>query len=207
MEDENESFQEVETVFGLGRRKAHRELVRAELGEGLGHFRQAANHAADGVGAAVGPRVQAARGYVGPAALRAKKGWESTMVTAAPMAVAALDGARQARAMARKATPSKAEQKWTKATRKKKSARGGSHGLRLATLLAAGAAFGAAAAFALRRRNQPRWDEYDPGQALDAVRSEATSSASGSAGSTPTGSSTDQSGIVFTDTTSPTNRG
>jgi hypothetical protein len=205
-------------VFGLGRRKAHRELVRAELGEGMGHFRQAANHAAGGVGAHVGPQVKAARGYVRPAALRAKKGWESSMVTVAPMAIAALDGARQARAVARKAKASKAQLNLTKATGRKRSARGGSRGPRLAGLLAAGAAFGAVAAFALRRRNQPRWDEYDPGQALDAVRSEAKSSAPGAAASSPTGSitdsakqaattSTDQGGIVFTDTTSPTNRG
>jgi hypothetical protein len=140
------------------------------------------------------------------------------MVTVAPMAVAALDGARQARAI-RKATAPKTEPKSTKAARRKKSARGGNRGPRLATLLTAGAAFGAAAAFVLRRRNQPRWDEYDPGQALDAVRNEATSSTSGpAASSSPAGSvtdnakhaattSTDQSGIVFTDTTSPTNRG
>jgi hypothetical protein len=203
--------QEVETVFLLGRRKAHRELVRAELGEGLGHFRQAASHAADGVSAKMGPRVTAARGYAGPAA---RKGWESTMVTVAPVAMAALGGARQAGAFAaRKATGAKAAPKSAKEMRKKKSARRP----RLLTLLAAGTAVGAAAAYALRRRNQPRWDEYDPGQALDAVRSDATSSAPSDLPATPAGSTiespkqaaapgTEPSGITFTDTTSPTNR-
>lgn len=220
MEDEKKFPKEVDTVFRLGRRKAHRALVRAELGEGLGHFRQAASHAADGVGAAVGPRVKVARGYVGPAALRARKGWESTMVTVAPMAVAAVDGARQARAATRKAAALKTERLTagrSKTASKKRASRGGRRGPRLTTLLAMGAAFGAAAAFALRRRNQPRWDEYNPEHALDAVRSEASSTAAG-AESSPTSSITDsakraattsanQSDIAFTDTTSPTNRG
>jgi hypothetical protein len=203
----------VETVFLLGRRKAHRELVRAELGEGLGHFRQAAGHAADGVSAKVGPRVKAARGYVGPAALRARKGWELTMVTVAPIAMAALGRARQARTLAQKASAGKAEAMSTKAARKKKSTRGP----RLMTMLAGGAAVGAAAAYAMRRRNQPRWDEYDPGQALDAVRTDAAASTPSDVPATPAGSTTESpkqsaapgtesGGVTFTDTTSPTNR-
>jgi hypothetical protein len=212
VEDELERFQEVETVFLLGRRKAHRDLVRAELGEGLGHFRQAATHAADGVSAKVGPRVKVAQGYVGPAAVRARKGWESTMVTIAPMAMAALASAR---AFVRKATAAQAEPKSTKERRRKKSARGG-RGPRLAGLLAAGTAVGAATAYALRRRSQPRWDEYDPGQALDAVRRDAESATPRDVPAAPPGStaesakrasrSTESGGITFTDTTSPTNR-
>jgi hypothetical protein len=207
VEDERGRSQEVESVFGLGRRKPHRELVRAELGQSLGHFRQAAHHAADGVGTTVGPRVTAARGYVGPATLRARNGWERTVVTVTPMAVAALNAARQTSGVGRKAAPTKAELKSMKAAQKKKS-RGGSRRPSLPTLLAAGAALGAAAAFVVRRRNQPRWDEYDPAQALDAVRSDAKSSGAGeatSSGSTAdsaTRTTTDPSGIAFTDTTS-----
>ncbi|HEX7746254.1 MAG TPA: hypothetical protein VF462_13450 [Micromonosporaceae bacterium] len=170
------NHQEVEIVFGLRRRKAHRDLVRAELGESFDHFRQAATHAASGVGATVGPRVQAARGHVGPAATRARtsaaKGWESTMVRVGPLAVAAVDGARQAGTVTRKA-------KSVKAMRKNKKARKSGRWSRLAGLAAAGAAVGAASAYALRRRNQPRWDEYDPAQALDAVRTEAGSAPGG----------------------------
>jgi hypothetical protein len=172
-----ENHQEVEIVFGLRRRKAHRDLVRAELGESFDHFRQAATHAASGVGATVGPRVQTARGYVGPAATRARrsaaKGWESTMVTAGPLAVAAVDRARQAGTATRKAKSMKAMSK------NRKKARGSGRLSRLAGLVAAGAAVGAASAYALRRRNRPRWDEYDPGQALDAVRTEAGSTPGG----------------------------
>ena len=77
-----------------------RQLVRAELGESFGHFRQAATHAAGGVGATVGPRVQAARVYLSPTATRvaqtAANGWGSTMTMIAPLAVAALAGAREA---------------------------------------------------------------------------------------------------------------
>ncbi|MFD0822377.1 hypothetical protein ACFQ0D_29575, partial [Micromonospora zhanjiangensis] len=36
------SQQEVDTVFGFGRRRTHRDLVKAELGESLEHFVQAA---------------------------------------------------------------------------------------------------------------------------------------------------------------------
>lgn len=171
-----ENYQEVEIVFGLRRRKAHRDLIRAELGESFDHFRQAATHAASGVGATVGPRVQTARGYVGPAATRARrsaaKGWESTMVTVGPLAVAAVGRARQA-GTARKVKSMKAMQM------NRKKARASGRLSRLAGLAGAGAAVGAASAYALRRRNRPRWAEYDPGQALDAVRTEAGSAPGG----------------------------
>lgn len=172
-----ENHQEVEIVFGLRRRKAHRDLVRAELGESFDHFRQAASHAASGVGATVGPRMQAARGYVGPAATRARKsagkGWESTMVAVGPLTIAAVDGARKAGTATRKAKSMTAMQK------NKKKARPSGRGSRLVGIVGAGAAVGAATAYALRRRNQPRWDEYDPAQALDAVRTEAGSTPGG----------------------------
>ena len=56
-------------MFGIGRRKTQGQLARAELNQGIGHLRQAATHAAKGAGATVGPRVQAARGAVGPTAI------------------------------------------------------------------------------------------------------------------------------------------
>jgi hypothetical protein len=121
------------------------------------------------------------------------------------MAIAALDAARQARAAARRGAPTKADLKAMKAERRKKRFSSSGRGPRLATLLAAGAAVGAAAAFTLRRRNQPRWDEYDPGQALDAVRSDAKPS--GSVEATSSASTSDPSSITVTETTSPTNRG
>lgn len=204
-----ENHQEVEIVFGLRRRKAHRDLVRAELGESFDHFRQAASHAANGVGATVGPRMQAARSYAGPAAARAKrsaaKGWESTMVAVAPLAVAAVDGARQAGTVTGKAKSMKAMR------RNKKKSRPSGRLSRVAGLAAAGAAVGAAGAYALRRRNQARWDEYDPAQALDAVRTESGAAPGGSDGmvaTTPSpaqATTTGQPGDVLSDT--PATRG
>ncbi|MEK8108894.1 hypothetical protein NKG94_36790 [Micromonospora sp. M12] len=51
----------------------------AELNQGISHLMQAANHAAMGAGATVGPRVQVARSYVAPTAAkvrdRASTGW------------------------------------------------------------------------------------------------------------------------------------
>ncbi|MEJ3742447.1 hypothetical protein WEI85_04015 [Actinomycetes bacterium KLBMP 9797] len=46
----------MELVFGKGRRTTHAQLVRTELGESFDHLRQAAAHAATGVGEKVGPR-------------------------------------------------------------------------------------------------------------------------------------------------------
>lgn len=194
-----ECSQEVETVFGLGRRKAHRDLVRAELGESLGHFRQAATHAADGVSATVGPRVRAARGYAGPAAARARKGWESTVVAAAPVAVAALNAARQTGPVTRKAKTMKAMQK--------KPARSSRGWTRLGAMLAAGTAVGAAGAFALRRRRQPRWDEYDPAQALDAVRTEAGAAPGGTEGASASPASPGTGSAKHAATTTADNAG
>ncbi|MFY1696805.1 hypothetical protein [Solwaraspora sp. WMMA2101] len=94
-------------MLRISRRARRRDLVRAELGESLDHFMQAATHAAGGVGATVGPRIHAARTAVGPTADRmrdsASQGMTRTMATLAPLAVAAADGARQAGRATRKA--------------------------------------------------------------------------------------------------------
>ena len=161
-------------MFGFGSRKTRGELVKAELGESLDHLMQATTHAASGVGATVGPRVDAAREAVSPTAAKvrnsAANGWASMMSALAPLAIAAVDGARQAGTVARKARSHD-----MKAMRKKDSRRSGRRWPRLAGLLAAGAAVGAASAIAMRRRRQQEWDEYDPGRALDAVREDANS--------------------------------
>lgn len=161
-------------MFGFGSRKTRGMLVKAELGESLGHFLQAATLAAGGVGATVGPRVYAAREAVSPTAAKvrnsAANGWASTMTAFAPLAVAAVDGARQAGTVAGKARSHN-----MKSMRKKHSRRSGRRWPRLAGLLAAGAAMGAAGAITMRRRQQQQWDEYDPARALDAVREDASS--------------------------------
>lgn len=183
-------------MLRISRRARRRELVRAELGEGLDHFMQAATHAAGGVGATVGPRLHAAREAVAPTADRmrdsASQGVTWTMATLAPIAVAAADGARQAGRATRKA---KAQNMKTakrtglkamaasKATGRTKAMKAKSMGSRLTAtgrkssdrrrwpvvvgVLAVGAAIGT---IAVRRRRAAQWEEYDPGQALDSMR-------------------------------------
>lgn len=160
-------------MFGIGRRKSQSALVKSELGESLGHLRQAANHAAYGVGATMGPRVQTARGYVAPTAAKvrdtASTGWSSTMTTLAPLAVAAAGGARQAGSAARKA---KSKNMMIQNRKKKQAARRRSS--MMTGLLAAGAVAGIAGAMAMRRRrDQQQWEEYDPSRSLASVRDEA----------------------------------
>jgi hypothetical protein len=155
-------------VLGIGRRKSHRELARNELNESLDHFMQAATHMAGGVGAKMGPGVSAARGYVKPTAGRmrdaASHGWESTIAAIAPLASAAMDGARSAGDVARMAQFRK--QREAERRRKRWSM--------MARLLGVGAAAGAAGALILRRRKQ-QWEEYDPTHALEPVRDDAHS--------------------------------
>ncbi|MBO4205305.1 hypothetical protein [Micromonospora echinofusca] len=160
-------------MFGIGRRKSQGALVRSELGESLGHLKRAANHAAYGVGATVGPRVQAARDSVSPTAARvrdtATTGWSSTMAALAPLAVAAAGGARQAGSAARKA---KAKNMMMQNRKKQQAARKRRSMLRTG-LLAAGAVAGVAGAMAVRRRrDQQQWEEYDPSRSLVGAREE-----------------------------------
>jgi cytoskeletal protein RodZ len=154
-------------VLGIGRRKNRSRLVKDELNESLEHLRQAASHAADGVNTTVAPRIGAARAYVAPATGRMRKtasrGWDTTVATLTPLAAAAVVGARKAKA------------KNLKAMKKQEPPRARRRLPRLAGLLAAGTAVGAAGALVMRRRRQQQWDEYDPSQALESMRSDTAS--------------------------------
>ncbi|MFF5177198.1 hypothetical protein ACFY2Q_04115 [Micromonospora sp. NPDC000316] len=161
------------TVFGIGRRKSRGQLAKAELTQSISHLMQAANHAAKGAGATVGPRVEVARGYVGPTAAkvrdRASTGWGTTLTTLAPLAAAARDGAAQAGPMTRKA-----RSKSMRITGRKKQPR--RRGSMMTGLLAAGAIAGLAGAVALRRRReQQEWAEYDPTRTMEPMRDEVES--------------------------------
>ncbi|MET7864591.1 hypothetical protein [Micromonospora taraxaci] len=161
------------TVFGFGRRKSQGQLAKAELNQSISHLMQAANHAAKGAGATVGPRVHVARGYVAPTAAkvrdRASTGWGTTLTTLAPLAAAARDGAAQAGPLTRKA-----KSKTMRITGKKKQPR--RRGSMMTGLLAAGAIAGLAGAVALRRRReQQEWAEYDPTRTLEPMRDEVDS--------------------------------
>ncbi|MDG4762814.1 hypothetical protein O7632_01585 [Solwaraspora sp. WMMD406] len=209
-------------MLRISRRKTRRALVRAELGEGLDHFRRAATHAAGGVGASVGPRVLAARDAVTPTADRvrdsAAQSVAATMAALAPLAVAAADGARQASQATRKVkaknmkatklTGMKAMAAKTKASRLKPGkstsmksrlmpSSGGSGRRRwpiVVGVLAAGAAIGT---MVVRRRRATQWEEYDPGQAMESAGS-TTGATSGSVGPKAASDGTMTSGTAAT---------
>jgi hypothetical protein len=135
-----------------------RELMRSELGEGLGHFRQAAAHAAGGVGASVGPKLSSTREFVTPQAGRvaaaANQGWGVTMSAVTPLMVAARSGAVEASKQAEVAKRVTAKKiKESKMSRKRATL--------LVGLLAAGVAAGAAGAVIARRRSRAKWEEYE----------------------------------------------
>ncbi|MGW0435698.1 hypothetical protein ACWDV4_24540 [Micromonospora sp. NPDC003197] len=166
-------------MFGIGRRKTHSQLAKAELNESLDHFRRAATHAAGGVGATLGPRMNAARDYVGPTATKVKgkavHGWAATVTALAPLAVAAAEGARHAGSTAQKVKP-----KNMRAMRKKESLMARRRWPMLTGILAIGTVAGVAGAAAVRRRRQQDWDAYDAGRALESVREDAEAMAAGS---------------------------
>lgn len=142
------------------RNKTHGEMARAELGEGFDHLRQAATHAAGGVGAAVGPRLSSAMEMVGPGTDRvrdvASQGWDTTVAALTPLVDAARTGATEA---GRK-TAARARKKMGK---KKTSRMSGKRTGILVSLLAVGVAAGAVGAMAARRRSRSRWEEYESG--------------------------------------------
>ncbi len=163
-------------MFGRREARTHGQLMRAELGEGVDHFWQAATHAAGGVGATVGPRWTATRERVAPGVVRvrnsASHGWESTRSTLTPLIDAARTGSINAKASA-KATAARAKNKTSKTRESRMS--GKRTGL-LVGLLAAGAAAGAAGAYVVRRRNRAKWEEYES-QAIGAAKDGAGAAA------------------------------
>ena len=168
-------------MFGIGRRRTRGQLAKVELNQGVGHLRQAAVHAAKGAGASVGPRVQAARGAVGPTAImvrdRASSGLASTVAALAPLVLAMREaqaeaagkaGAGRKAAAKRAAASRKVKAKNVKAARKKQKNRSAG---RMVGLLAAGTVAGLAGAMAMRRRReQQEWAEYDPTGGLEPMR-------------------------------------
>ncbi len=177
-------------MFAMARRKTHTQLAKRELNQSLEHFMQAAAHAAKGTGATVGPKVNAARDRVSPAAGKmrnaATSGWGSTLAALAPLATAVTEGARRATSETNKAKAKNAraldkkikavDKKATKAAKNAKTARkqSGKGGSKLGTLLLAGAAVGAGA-LVMRRRKQQQWDEYDPSRPMGGAHTEERS--------------------------------
>lgn len=157
-------------------------LARSEMGEGMDHLRQAAGHAADGMGEAAGPAWRMARRgmMMTPAAfmisagsrkmaghgmghgrgrqammpsLGAARRWGTKVAAMAPLAAVAPTGGAMSNQRANRAM--------TKVIMKKESRSGRRRVGMLVGLLAAGVAAGAASAMAARRRNRMAWEEYE----------------------------------------------
>ena len=161
-------------MFGRREARTHGQLMRAELGEGVDHFWQAATHAAGGAGATIGPRWSSTRDRMAPGVVRvrnaASQGWGSTRSTLTPLVDAARAGSANAQASA-KANAAKSSKAKAKNKTKESRMSGKRTGL-LVGLLAAGAAAGAAGAYVVRRRNRAKWEEYES-QAIGAAKDDA----------------------------------
>jgi len=160
-------------VFAIARKKTNGQLARRELSQSVEHFKQAATHAARGTGATVGPKFDAARGRVQPAAYRAKDAastsWDSALKTLAPLAAGAAADARKTGKDARKTKNKNMKQLQKKTDKALNRKQDGRKAGKLTGFLVTGAAIGAAAAFVLKRRQRQQWDEYDPSRPINSA--------------------------------------
>jgi hypothetical protein len=162
------------------RRKRRSALMKQELGQSVDHFKRAATLAAQETSATVGPKLTAAKDRVQPVATKAKdtasSGWDAAVATLVPLVTAATDNTRQAgkktakvsrrTAKANKKKAKKLEQRANRMLGRKSANRRPGKMLGLAL---AGAAVGAGAAYAVRRRKAQQWDEYDPSRPITPV--------------------------------------
>jgi hypothetical protein len=170
---------EVGVLFGFGgASKTRGQLAKDELGIGFDHLMQAAQHAAGGAGAAIGPRTHIVRSVITPAAGRvrnaASSGWDSTVGAFSPLMTAAKEGAREATDAALKVEAKKAKRR-----QKEEQVKQRRIGLAVG-LLTVGVAVGAAAALMMRRRRRMAWDEYNPSEAMESMMDSASERVSGS---------------------------
>ena len=160
-------------MFASMRRKRRSAIMKTELGQGVDHFKRAASLAAQETGATVGPKFNAAKERVQPAASKAKEtattSWDSAVATITPLVVAATDNLRQAGKVTKR--QAKANKKSAKKNAKKLEDRanralgrkqGGRKAGKLIGFALVGTAIGAGAAYFVRKRKAAQWDEYDP---------------------------------------------
>ncbi len=197
----------------FGRRKARQvstpgQMMRQELGDSIGHLREAATYGADGA------RVLAATG------------WHSTRAAAAPLAQAARIGAAEAlrgieksRETLRQAdlTPYRTEMVKSMKTMKR-AAKAGAKAARdevrrprrrrmpiLLGVLAAGAVVGTVGAVLARRRSRALWEDYDQ-QAYQAAAGDRTGPADEPIGTRPVPDPTGATPVDVTGESDPASR-
>jgi hypothetical protein len=209
-------------VFATMRRKRRSTKMKNEIGQSVDHFKRAASLAAQETGATVGPKINAARDRVQPAAVKAKdaasSSWDSALATLTPLVAAATETVRHSGNETAKVSKKKAKasKKHTQKNAKKLEKRankalgrkqGGSKTGKLVGLALVGAAIGAGAAYVMRRRKAAQWDEYDPsGPISSAPQASGADDAAfePSDNTAPTGTVTDASPLVPGDTADQT---
>jgi hypothetical protein len=160
-------------MFATMRRKRRSAIMKNELGQGVDHFKRAATIAAHETSATVGPKLNAAKDRVQPAASKAKdaasSSWDSAVATLTPLVAAAGDNIRQAGKVSKrqaKASKTSAKKNAKKLERRTNKALGRKQRRRRASKLLGyaliGTAVGAGAAYFVRKRKAAQWDEYDP---------------------------------------------
>ena len=164
-------------MFATMRRKRRSTKMKNEIGQSVDHFKRAASLAAQETGATVGPKINAARDRVQPAAVKAKDAastsWDSALAALTPLVTAATQTtttskkALKASKKDAKKSAKKIEKRANKALGRKQSSGRKST---LAGLALVGAAVGVAAAYVVRRRKAAQWDEYDPSAPIVSAR-------------------------------------
>lgn len=141
--------------------------MRNELGQSVDHFKRAASIAATETSATVGPKINAARERVQPAASAARDAASQSWDSALAALTAASETVRHAGKTTKKVGKRqlKAEQKQARKLRKKAEKAVGRRKSRAGRLLGyalLGTAVGVGAAYVARRRREAQWDEYEP---------------------------------------------
>jgi hypothetical protein len=160
-------------VFATMRRKSRNRRMKNEFGQSMDHFKRAASLAAQETGATVGPKLNAAKDRVQPAATKAKgaatSGWDSAVATLTPLVTAATEQVRQtggkvSRKQARQTAKDnkKSARKLEKRANKALGRKAGRSKSKLFGYALLGTAVGVSAAYFTRRRKAAQWDEYDP---------------------------------------------
>jgi len=156
-------------VFATMRSKRRSTKMKNELGQSVDHFKRAASLAAQETGATVGPKFNAARDRVQPAAVKAKEtassSWDSALAALTPLVTAATQtttSSKKALKASKKDAKKNAKKIEKRADKALAREQRGSRTSTLAGLALVGAAVGVAAAYVARRRKAAQWDEYDP---------------------------------------------
>lgn len=164
-------------MFATMRRKRRSTKMKNEIGQSVDHFKRAASLAAQETGATVGPKFNAARDRVQPAAVKAKEtassSWDNALAALTPLVTAATQTATTGKKALKankkdaKKNAKKIEKRADKALSRKQ---GRSKTSTLAGLALVGAAVGVAAAYVVRRRKAAQWDEYDPSAPISSTQ-------------------------------------